>query len=475
MTASTHPDPPRTSPTRPAALLGEHVIVAPSGELHLKSKATRRRFMRLLQHHVEGVLRGVAPTAEVVQFGGRLHVLGGDSEQVALAASRVFGVHRVIRVLPILFDELADLAPQVGAATRHLTQGRRFAVRVKRRGKHGFSSTEANMAIAAEVFDGSAGVDLKRPDVTINVSIRQDVADLQLDRIDGPDGLPAGAQERCISLISGGFDSPVAAWMMMRRGCSVDFLHFKLECSQGEHTVVVAQELRRRWPSGPSPLFWMVDFQPAKEALLKHVDSKFRQVVLKQLMVRTADALAARLGVHALVTGEAVGQVSSQTLSHLAAIDQNCQRTILRPVSGLLKEEIIAWARRIGTEEASARAKEVCDLSDGPVSVTARWAKLAESNERLPDDLIDEALASLEVIALDDWLPGVRWVPVVSSAPDDVPVLAAGDAAESTGRVAFAGHGGARAATELQRRGGDPIVVLYPPTSSPPPTTPQQK
>ncbi|MDP6946660.1 MAG: hypothetical protein QF464_21100, partial [Myxococcota bacterium] len=306
------------------------------------------------------------------------------------------------------------------------------------------------------------GVDLSTPEETVRVEVYQDVAGLITDRWPGPSGLPSGSQERSLSLISGGFDSPVASWMMMRRGSPVDFVHFTLECSQSEHALSVAHALRARWGTGESPIYWRVDFQPAKEALLEHVDSRFRQVVLKQLMVATADALAERLGIHALITGDAVGQVSSQTLSHLSAIDRYCHRSLIRPLAGMLKEEIIDWARRIGTASISERAKEVCDLSDGPVAVFARWTRLAEAHDALPPEVVEEALSTLEAVALDDWLPGLPFVKVLAAVPTDRPCVGVEEARQTEGPVALHGRGAAREASRLASEGRDVVVVLRP-------------
>ncbi len=248
--------------------------------------------------------------------------------------------------------------------------------------------------------------------------------------------------------------------MLLRRGSPVEFVHFRLECSASEHAMLVAQTLAERWCSGYDPVLWMVDFQPIKELLLTTVDPLLRQVVLKQLMVAVADALADRLGIHALVTGDAVGQVSSQTISHLAAIDGYASRTVLRPLAGALKDEIIDRARQIGTEAISARANEVCDLSDGPVAVTARWARLERTHKRLPPGLVDAALASTTVLALSDWYPGAEFLPVVNDPPDGVPICVATKALPPEGPVALQGAQAAAVASRLARAGRRVWVVL---------------
>jgi len=213
----------------------------------------------------------------------------------------------------------------------------------------------------------------------------------------------------------------------------------------------------------------MVDFQPIKEALINHVDSRVRQVVLKQLMIATADELAARLGIQALVTGEAVGQVSSQTLSHLAAIDAHCHRALVRPLSGMLKEEIIEWARKIGTYEISSRAKEVCDISEGPVATSARWSRLDAAHDALPEGIVEEALNTMEVVALDDWFPGSDFVKVIQRIDEeDAAVVVAMEKGatmtppEGDAPVILYGSGSPRLASHWKQSGREVKVLLHP-------------
>jgi tRNA uracil 4-sulfurtransferase len=451
-----------TQTTDQDLLMRPHLVVHPSGEIYIKSSRTRRRFHRLLADHVRTCLMAAAPKARLIDRKQNLRVIGEGLDAASQALSRLFGVHRVTRVHPIQIEDLDTLADAVGVLALERVRGRTFAVRVKRKGTHSWSSLDASLAIARRLFDVARGVDLTTPEETVAVEVRQDIAYLIVTQWDGPRGLPTGGQERSLSLISGGFDSPVATWMMMRRGSQVDFVHFTLECSQSEHALSVAYELRQRWGSGPSPIFWRIDFQPAREALLKYVESRYRQVVLKQLMVAAADALADRLGIHALITGDSVGQVSSQTLSHLAAIDRYCNRSIIRPLAGMLKEEIIDWSRRIGTASISERAKEVCDLSDGPVAVFARWARLEKAHNSLPPGVVTEALSLIDAVALDDWMPGFPFVKVVSTAPSDRPVVAADEVSDTEGPIAITGRHAARAASRLATEGRDVLIVLRP-------------
>jgi thiamine biosynthesis protein ThiI len=277
---------------------------------------------------------------------------------------------------------------------------------------------------------------------------------------DGPDGLPLGAQGRTLTLLSGGFDSAVAAWMIMRRGAQTDFLHFLMDCAQSEHAIAVAYELFDRWGHGSRSLMHVLNFQEVKEELRDNVDSRLRQVVLKQLMVSAADQVAENLGIPVIVTGESVGQVSSQTLEHLAAIDRFSTRTILRPLSGLTKREIIELSRRVGTHDLSARAKEVCDLSDGPVATSAGRRELDRAYGSLSAGLAKRALEQWRVLAVKDWGPGDPMVPVVRKPPEGVPLIQpAKDAVPESGPVALVGQRAPYVASELHRAGREVWVV----------------
>ncbi|HEX9765568.1 MAG TPA: THUMP domain-containing protein, partial [Nitriliruptorales bacterium] len=356
---------------------------------------------------------------------------------------------------------LDTLDREVTALARPRVAGRTFAIRLNRRGEHDWRSPDAARVIGASLLSDSAGVDLDDPEVEVRVEVYGTDAWV-IDRSwPGPTGLPLCTQEPVLALLSGGFDSPVAAWMMMRRGSPVDFVHFTLECAASDHAILVAKDLWKRWGHGSSPIVWKVEFQPVKQQLFERTPPRLRQIVLKQLMFAAADQLADELGIAALVTGDAVGQVSSQTMAHLAQIDRMVTRTVLRPLAGLTKQEIIDWSRRIGTEGLSARAKEVCDLSDGPVAVAAQRETLDRAHESLPRDIVADALADREVIALEHWTPGAPLVPVVAEAPDGVAVVRSERGDPGHGAAAFAGKEAIRLASAAHAA-GRPAWVLAP-------------
>lgn len=439
------------------------LLVTLSGEIHTKSRRTARWFRRTLRDNLQDAIARAAPSARLVEDGPRL-LIEADTDQAELAAAaaaRVFGVHRVDAVTPVPAGDLDALVAAVVAASREQVAGRRFAVRLRRRGEHPWSSPDACRRIGSELLGGSAGVDLDDPDVEIRVEV-YGPAGYVVDRSwVGPAGAPVGTQPPVLSLLSGGFDSPVAAWMLLRRGSPVHFVHFQLECAASDQAMLAAWELWRRWGAGTSPTFWRVDFGEVREALFAATPSRLRQVVLKQLMARTADRLAERLDLPALVTGDSIGQVSSQTLRHVAEVDRVTDRPILRPLSGFLKDEIIERARAIGTADIAERSTEVCDLSDGPVAVAARRETLEAARAELPDDLVASALARCEVVALDRWLPGQPLVPVHAQRPAGVRIVNDRADLPPRDRIALTGRTAVGRATELAGAGRD-VSVLWP-------------
>lgn len=437
------------------------ILLTLSSEIHIKSPRTRGWFLRVLRENLSRKLASDAPAARLVKTWDRLYIEGGDLEAAATAATECFGIQRVDVVRAIPLTSLENLSKAVAEVAGARVKGKTFAVRVQRRGTHGWRSIDAERLMGHYLYPEAAGVDLTSPEVTIRVHVIDAMAFVVEKSLPGPDGLPLGVQGKTLTLLSGGFDSAVAAWLIMRRGSKTDFVHFLMDCAQSEHAMAVAYELCSKWGKGSAPLVHVLDFQPIKEALTRRVDSRLRQVILKQYMVEAADRLAENLLVEVLVTGESVGQVSSQTIEHLVAIDRHCSKTILRPLAGFTKQEIIAWSRRIGTHDLSARAKEVCNLAVGPVAVAARRAELDAARGAMDPGLVGRALETRKVLAVEDWGPGDPLVRVVSEPPPGVPLFRAHDRPlPETGPLALVGRSAAHVASRLHKKGREVWVVI---------------
>ncbi len=394
----------RSAPTLPTL----HVTL--SGDIFLKSRRTQQRLIRQVRSNLGEALAKVGYDGPLKRIGTHRFALSPDTASLAsvhTAALTVFGVSTVDAVVEQPFETFEQLAETVAAETAHRVVGRTFAVRVKRRGTHGWTSVDLARSIGSLLVDAGGSVDLTSPEISVDVTVLDNRAFIVIDHRRGEGGLPIGTQDRVLCLISGGFDSVVAAWMLMSRGCRVDFVHFSLNCAQSDHALAVARELWSTWGHGMEPTMHLVEFQPVKDALYENVESRMRQVTLKVMMAKAADHIATAQGISALVTGDAMGQVSSQTLPHLVAVSRATETPILRPLLGLPKETIIDLARTVGTAELSARAQEVCDLSEGrPVATSSSIRAVDATVASIPEHTLADVISTAKVFSLADWSPG---------------------------------------------------------------------
>jgi thiamine biosynthesis protein ThiI len=381
-----------------------------SGDIFLKSRRTQSRLVRLVAANLGAALRSVGHSGVTRRTGGHRLEITAESvapQEIVDVGRTVFGIGSVAEVVALPASTLEELAAAAAAAAGPAVVGKRFAVRPQRSGDHPWRSHDLAVLLGDLLREAGGSVDLTDPQITVRVVVEGNTAHLTTDRIRGVSGLPLGSQERVLSLVSGGFDSVVATWMMMSRGATADLVHFTLSCAQSDHAMAVAHEMWRRWGHGTDPEVHLVEFQPVKEALLHQVDPSMRQIGLKVLMAQAAAAIADEERIAALVTGDSLGQVSSQTLPHLAAVSRAVDVPVFRPLIGLPKETIISLARTIGTAELSARAQELCDLSEGGrVATAARRPAIARALAAVPDVLVGDAVVTRKTFLLSDWIPG---------------------------------------------------------------------
>ncbi len=238
-----------------------------------------------------------------------------------------------------------------------------FAVATKRGNKRfPHLSTEVNADIGAAIKEHTGkAVNLDNPDLTVYIEILFKEIFFYFERVAGPGGLPVGVSGRVVCLLSGGIDSPVAVYSMLKRGCETFCVHFHGYPYVTRTSEVKSIELVRvLMRYGASPHLWSVPFGPLQHEVMQHVPEALRVVVYRRLMARIAQELARQVGADALVTGESLAQVASQTLPNLATIESAVSIPILRPLIGMDKVEIIERARAIDTYEISTLPGEDC-------------------------------------------------------------------------------------------------------------------
>ena len=286
---------------------------------------------------------------------------GAGWDLVRERVGSVFGVANFSRAHETALD-LEGLEAEAVGALKERAFGS-FRVTTKRSYK-GFPRTsgEIDREVGAAVHEATGvRVDLEHPELTLFVEVLQDRIFYSYEKQKGPGGFPVGTSGRVVALLSGGIDSPVAAWRLMKRGCTATLVHFHAFPLQDRTTMDKSRELARiltRFQFRTRLL--LVPFAPVQQAIVAACPAPLRVVLYRRFMVRIAEALAARRHARALVTGESLGQVASQTLDNMAVIDEVAAGPILRPLVGMDKEEITAEARRIGTFETSTLPDQDC-------------------------------------------------------------------------------------------------------------------
>lgn len=377
------------------------------GELSLKGK-NRKMFERQLAQNIQAVLRDLGHV-QVESFHSHIIVrLAGEApaEEIEARLRRVFGIAYIAPALVVERDFEAISAAALKLAEGVITRETTFAVQTRRGDKrYPGTSQEINREVGARIIAVTdAPVNLRQPEVRLDIQIYEDAAYLFIRRIPGAGGLPVGVSGRVLTLFSGGIDSPVAAHLLLKRGCTLDFLHFHLLPHRTDLSGVKIVEMARAvlTPQATPGNLFMASAAPF-EAALADVETRAATVVFRRFIMRVAERVAQRREALALVTGESVGQVASQTLQNIRLIAGATSLPIFRPLIGLDKSEIVALAQTIGTYELSIQPyKDPCSLHARRPSTWANLEHVLEIEERIGvDDLVLETLnRHLDVIEI---------------------------------------------------------------------------
>ena len=359
-------------------------VVAAYHEIALKG-GNRGFFERTLQHNVVRSLAGL-PLAELT-MPSRLVVRFAEPVSFATVLSRLYTVFGINAIIPV--ERAGETYEQLEAwvlAHRGEFVGRSFAIRCKRSNKRfPLHTDELARSLGAFVqrVTGMA-VDLDDPEVPIHVLLQSDGIYVYRRRYPGPGGLPVGTSGRALVLLSGGIDSPVAAYLTIKRGARTHFVHFHSAPYTSEASVRKAEEIARllNRHQGPSRLA-VVPFGEFQRAVVASCPERLRVVLYRRMMLRVAERIARRWRCLALVTGESLNQVASQTLPNLGAIDRVAHLPVLRPLVGLDKQEITNLADRAGTYELSIMPQQDCcsflQPRQAATSTSHRSCELAEA------------------------------------------------------------------------------------------------
>ncbi len=373
-------------------------------EIMIKSDSLRKRFIKILTGNIRNVLNKHDDTLAVVRHWDYIEVRSKLTENRPLLIEllqRIPGIHHFLEVDEKPFTDLHDIFEQTLQDVGSLLENKTFCVRVKRKGKHNFSSIEAERYIGGGLNQhiATAKVKLTNPDVTVRVEIENDKMMLVKARHTGIGGYPIGTQEDVLSLISGGFDSGVSSYMLIRRGSRVHYCFFNLGGAAHEIGVKqMAYHIWNRFSPSHKVRFIAINFEAVVGEILEKIDSSQMGVVLKRMMVRAASKIAERFAIQAILTGEALGQVSSQTLTNLRLIDEASETLVLRPLISHDKEQIIATAKEIGTDDIAKSMPEFCGVISKNPTVKAVREKIVAEELNFDFSILENAVQNAQYL-----------------------------------------------------------------------------
>ncbi|HEA3287079.1 TPA: tRNA 4-thiouridine(8) synthase ThiI [Pasteurella multocida] len=373
-------------------------------EIMIKSESVRKRFVKILTGNIRNILTKHDETIAVVRHWDYIEVRSKKEENrphLIELLGRIPGIHHFLEVDEKPFTTIHDIFEQTLQDIGTSLENKTFCVRVRRKGKHTFNSLDVERYVGGGLNQHipSAKVQLSKPDVTVRIDIENDSMMLIKARHVGIGGYPIGTQEDVLSLISGGFDSGVSSYMLIRRGSRVHYCFFNLGGAAHEIGVKqMAYHIWQRYSASHKVRFVAINFEGVVGEILEKVDNGQMGVVLKRMMVRAASRIAERFGIQAIVTGEALGQVSSQTLTNLRLIDEASESLVLRPLITHDKEQIIAMAKEIGTDDIAKSMPEFCGVISKNPTVKAIKAKIEQEESHFDFAVLESAVQNAQYL-----------------------------------------------------------------------------
>lgn len=389
------------------------LFVKPFAEITIKSRPVRRQFIIQLGRNIRNVLKDLDPQIRTNGEWDNIDVVSSLTEpaqqqQLMERLRHLPGIAHFYQILDFdLPDSMQEIADRCAEHYAPLLKDKSFAVRCKRVGKHEFTSMDVEREVGSLLRKqcGAAGIKLTQPEVEVRLEIRHKRLLVEFNRQEGLGGYPLGSIEQALVLMSGGFDSTVAAYQLMRRGLLTHFCFFNLGGRAHELGVMqVAQFLWEKFGRSHRTLFISVPFEEVLGDILENVDNSQMGVILKRQMLRAAEKVADNLHLDVLATGEAISQVSSQTLVNLSVIDKATDKLVLRPLVAANKQDIINTAEAIGTADFAKNMPEYCGVISVNPTTKAKLGRIRHEEENLDMALLEQAVSRARFITVDKLL-----------------------------------------------------------------------
>ncbi|MEM2156049.1 MAG: tRNA uracil 4-sulfurtransferase ThiI [Candidatus Jordarchaeales archaeon] len=385
------------------------VIVRFGCEVGVKSSRTRVHYEKEVCKQIEKLLEAEGIDHRIEYVFGRAYVASGDAVRAAKLATRIFGVSSVSPALKTSskIDDIVHTALKVAQKT--LKERITFAVRCRRTGNHPYTSMDICRKVGSEILqlfkENGLKVNLKNPDVTIKIEVRDDKAYVYTEEYSGPGGFPLGVQGKVICLLSGGIDSPVACWLMMKRGALIIPVYFDSSPTFSDEAsrmkALDCAKVLFRW-AGRKGEMYVIPYEEALTTIKRESPERYTCILCKRFMYRVAEKIAEIEKAEGIVTGEAVGEQASQTLRNLRVLNEAVKRyPVHRPLLGFDKVETEAIARKIGTYDISIKKSLGCTAAPRHPILKAKLEEVLEVEKRIEvEKMVEETLEKAKKVEI---------------------------------------------------------------------------
>lgn len=390
------------------------LIVKFFSEIIIKSKPIRLNFIKILINNITIILKTFGVFFKIIKYWDRIEIFFGkniDFYKINDFFSKIPGIHNVLMVEYHEFSDLSEISKLAVAYYFSSIRNKTFCVRVKRNGVHDFSSIEAERYIGfiLNKHVKSSKVRLNNPDLLINIEIKDNTVNFVKNIIHGIGGFPIGTQGNVLSLISGGFDSSVSSYMLIRRGCVVHYCFFNI--GGKNHLFNVKKIVYHIWSNfskSHKVKFIVVDFFPVLIEIFQKIDNQEMNIVFKRMMIRIADSVSNLFNIPCLITGDSIGQVSTQTLNNIHLINIVTKKLILRPLISYDKQKIIEISRKIGTEYYCSKVPEFCNIFSKKQKINSDIEKIKEQEKKIDFSILKNVIDNIDVFNVSDLINNLK-------------------------------------------------------------------
>lgn len=397
-------------------------------EIMVKGTSVKKKMVSQLHDNLRTQLLRIDDEISLKRFWDKIEIFSPDElkSTVLKVLTQTPGVEQVLEVAQSQAETLEEVAQMVADFALPKIDGKTFVVRVKRSGTHEFSSFDMERYIGGYLLKhGNAkGVDLHTPDYKVELEYNQSDLNVINARHKGLGGFPIGTQGELLSLMSGGFDSTVASYLTIKRGIKTHYIFFNLGGAAHEIGVKqVALYLWSQFSTSHRVQFISVPFEAVVAEIFRANHESYMGVMLKRLMLQAAEKIADQMGIDALVTGESVAQVSSQTLRNLALIDKATDKLVLRPLAVMDKPDIMRIADEIGTRHFAESMPEYCGvISKNPVT-HGSFKRIEKEAYKFDETVLEQAVSDAVFLPVHEIVDDVNAqanVEVVNQVQDEV-------------------------------------------------------